>query len=114
MGVDPCGIHVPDFNALAREGYFLELAATTPAAACAQVEDYFRQTWIDVALVIGTEATFSYIGDWALRAKRSGSLLVEINPSPTVLTPFTDVRLEGKAGEILKEVGKGLSFNRAR
>ncbi|HXH48302.1 MAG TPA: NAD-dependent protein deacylase [Terriglobia bacterium] len=82
-----------------------------PATACAQVEDYFHKSWIDVALVIGTEATFSYIGDWALRAKRSGALLVEINPSPTVLTQYVDVKLEGKAGEILQEVKKGLSLN---
>lgn len=79
-----------------------------PPSACALVEDYFHRSWIDVALVIGTEATFSYICDWALRAKRSGALLVEINPSPTVLTQFVDVKLQGKAGQILEELKKGL------
>jgi NAD-dependent protein deacetylase/lipoamidase len=82
-----------------------------PPVACAQVEDYFHKSWIDVALVIGTEASFSYIGDWALRAKRSGALLVEINPNPTVLTQYVDVKLQGKAGQILEEVEKGLSRN---
>jgi NAD-dependent deacetylase len=84
-----------------------------PPVACAQVEDYFHQSWIDVALVIGTEATFSYIHDWALRAKRSGAMLVEINPKPTDLTSYVDVRLQGKAGQILQEVEKGLSLKRS-
>ena len=81
-----------------------------PPDACAHIDDYLRHTRIDVALVIGTEATFGYIGDWALRAKRLGALLVEINPNPTVLSPSADVRLQGKAGEILAEVKRGLSL----
>lgn len=84
------------------------IGESLPAASCAQVDDYFRESWIDVALVIGTEATFSYIGDWALRAKRSGALLVEINPNPTVLTPYVDVKLQGRAGAILGEIKKRL------
>lgn len=81
-----------------------------PPAACAQIEDYFGHTKIDVALVVGTEATFDYIQEWALRAKRSGALLVEINPGETVLTPQVDVRLQGKAGDILGEIQTPLSF----
>ena len=87
------------------------IGESLPAASRAQVEDYFHESWIDVALVIGTEATFSYIGDWALRAKRSGALLVEINPNPTVLTSYVDVKLQGKAGEILGEINKRLSLD---
>lgn len=82
-----------------------------PPDASAHVDDYLRHTHIDVALVIGTEATFGYIGDWALRANRSEALLVEINPNPTVLSPYADVRLQGKAGEILEEVKKGLPLD---
>jgi NAD-dependent deacetylase len=84
------------------------IGESLPAASCAQVDDYFHESWIDVALVIGTEATFSYIGDWAPRAKRSGALLVEINPNPTVLTPYVDVKLQEKAGAILGEINKRL------
>ena len=82
-----------------------------PADACAQIEEYFSKIVIDVALVVGTEATFDYIQNWALRAKRSGALLVEINPSRTVLTPHVDVQLEGKAGEILGEIQERLCTN---
>jgi NAD-dependent deacetylase len=79
-----------------------------PSAACEEIENYLRHTKIDVVLVIGTEVTFDYIQDWALRAKRSGALLVEINPTETRLTPYVDVRLEGKAGEILQEIVKSV------
>lgn len=55
----------------------------------------------DLVLSVGTEATFDYIRAWALRAKAQGSLLVEVNPRITALTPDVDVRIEGKAGEVL-------------
>jgi NAD-dependent deacetylase len=82
-----------------------------PPDACARVDDYLHQTRVDVALVIGTEAIFGYISDWALRAKRSGALLVEINPNATVLSQYVDVKLPGKAGQILEVVEKTLSLN---
>jgi len=82
-----------------------------PPAACAQIDEYFNKTKIDVALVVGTEATFEYIRDWALSAKHSGALLVEINPNLTVLSPYADVRLQGKAGEILGEMQRQLSLS---
>jgi len=80
-----------------------------PRAACAEIESYFLRTRIDVALVIGTEATFDYIRDWALRAKDSGALLVEINPTETAMTAHADVRLRGKAGELLAAIERSLS-----
>jgi NAD-dependent deacetylase len=80
-----------------------------PPDACAEIEDYFRHTKVEVVLVVGTEATFDYIREWALRAKRSGALVVEINPGETVLSRQVDVRLQGKAGEILGEIHGYLS-----
>lgn len=56
---------------------------------------------VDVALVIGTEATFPYIRTFAAAARRAGGLLVEVNPSQTVLSDRVDVRLEGAAGAVL-------------
>jgi NAD-dependent deacetylase len=61
----------------------------------------------DVVLVVGTEATFDYIRDWALRAKARGALLVEINPRITALTAQADARIEGKAGEVLDAILPG-------
>jgi NAD-dependent deacetylase len=58
----------------------------------------------NVVLVVGTEATFDYIRDWALRAKALGDLLVEVNPLCTALTPHADGRFEGNAGEVLDAI----------
>jgi NAD-dependent deacetylase len=59
---------------------------------------------VDVALVVGTEASFPYILEWAHRAREGGALLVEVNPVATSLTPFADLHLQGPAGEVLPEV----------
>jgi len=58
----------------------------------------------DVVLVVGTEATFGYIRDWARHARSGGALLVEVNPRATELTPDVDGRLEGTAAEILPSI----------
>lgn len=55
----------------------------------------------DVALVIGTEATFDYIREWARRARAGGAQLIEMNPKETALTPFVDSRLAQPTGEAL-------------
>lgn len=62
----------------------------------------FIEDGVDVALVIGTEASFVYIQGLALAARRAGALLVEVNPSRTVLSDAVDVRLEGAAGPVLE------------
>lgn len=69
----------------------------------ARVDAWLNEPF-DVALVVGTEATFDYIREWALRAKARGALLVEVNPRVTELTPDVDVRFEGTAGEVLDAV----------
>jgi NAD-dependent deacetylase len=61
----------------------------------------------DIAFVVGTEAVFGYIQEWALRAKRAGALLVEVNPALTVLSAYADVRLEGPAGQSLVSLSAG-------
>lgn len=86
--------------------WFNEMLPTAPVR---QVEQYLHQTRIDVAFVIGTEATFYYIREWAVRAKGMGALLVEINPRRTPLTPYANVWLRQKAGEVLEEIRKALS-----
>jgi NAD-dependent deacetylase len=61
----------------------------------------FLDDGVDVTFVVGTEAIFGYIQGIALAARRSGALLVEVNPSQTVLSDRVDVRLAGAAGEML-------------
>jgi NAD-dependent deacetylase len=56
---------------------------------------------VDLAFVIGTEATFGYIQGIALAARQAGALLVEVNPATTPLSHVADVRLQGPAGTIL-------------
>lgn len=75
-----------------------------PVDALAEIDGYFSQGTVDVALVIGTYSTFGYIQGWALEAKRRGALLVEVNPDETPLSPSADVNLRGRAGELLEEV----------
>jgi NAD-dependent deacetylase len=71
------------------------------------IHRYFLEARIDLCLVIGTEATFGYILQWALQARDSGALLVDVNPSDTGMSSLVDVHLEGKAGEILPELVEG-------
>lgn len=70
-----------------------------PAAPIRRIES-FLAGGVDLAFVIGTEASFGYIQGFA-RAARETGLLVEVNPSRTVLSDAVDVRLEGPAGEVL-------------
>ena len=56
---------------------------------------------VDVAFVIGTEASFGYIQGFARAARRAGALLVEVNPSETVLSGVVDARLAEPAGRVL-------------
>jgi NAD-dependent deacetylase len=56
---------------------------------------------IDLCFVVGTEATFGYIVQWALQAREAGAMVVDINPLDTGLGSLVDVHLQGKAGEVL-------------
>ena len=75
-----------------------------PAAEIARVEAELARPF-DLVLVVGTEAVFGYIQDWALRAKQRGAFLVEVNPGETVLSAAADARLAGAAGECLPQLG---------
>jgi NAD-dependent deacetylase len=91
-----------DCGALLRPAvvWFGEMLPTGPLERI----DRFIQDGVDVALVVGTEATFGYIQAFALAARRAGALLVEVNPGRTALSDAVDVRIEGTAGEVLPEL----------
>lgn len=55
----------------------------------------------EVVLVVGTSASFPYIREPVLRTRQAGGLTVEINPERTGLSQVVDVRLEGKALDVL-------------
>ncbi len=58
----------------------------------------------DVFFSIGTSAVVYPAASLPLLAKRSGALLVEINPDPTPLTDQADWFLQGPSGAILPEI----------
>lgn len=74
-----------------------------PVGPIRRVEAFLART-PDLAFVIGTEASFGYIQAIARAAREAGALLVEVNPSRTVLSGDVDVRLAGPAGEVLPDL----------
>lgn len=74
---------------------------------CALVDRFIEQESPDIALVIGTEASFGYIVSWAMECRRGGALVVEINPGETDFSSVADIALRGASGEILPQLVKG-------
>jgi len=52
------------------------------------VENYLAGGPCDLVIVIGTTALFSYIVDWAVRARGENGELIEINPEETPLSKY--------------------------
>jgi NAD-dependent deacetylase len=59
-----------------------------PWSELQRIETYLDHGPCDVVIVAGTTATFGYIVDWALRGKRDGGQLIEVNPEETPLSRF--------------------------
>jgi NAD-dependent deacetylase len=72
-----------------------------PREPVARIVHYLLEGGIDLCLVVGTEATFGYIVQWALQAREAGAMVVDVNPRDTGLGSAVDVHLQGKAGEVL-------------
>lgn len=77
-----------------------------PPAVLDAIEAYYETRRPQVVLVIGTEATFDYIRDFALRGKRMGATLIEVNPSSTSLTEIADYSIRENAGPALARLTK--------
>lgn len=75
-----------------------------PAEPLERIDRFIRSGAVDSVLAVGTMAVFPYIVAWALLAQRLGACLVEINPEPTDLSHAADIRLIGKAGDLLPQV----------
>lgn len=58
------------------------------------------KTGCDLVLVVGTMASFPYIARWIAAAGAKG-LVVEINPDDTLVSDLADIRLRGKAEQVL-------------
>jgi NAD-dependent deacetylase len=66
----------------------------------------------EVMLSIGTSSLVHPAAGLPLLAKQRGALLVEVNPSPTPLTPHADYVLSGPAGQLLPQLLRELQVNR--
>ncbi len=63
----------------------------------------------DVCLIIGSTGEVAPASYVPQVAKQNGAFIIEINPGPSLFTKaVTDLHLIGKAGEILRELGKYL------
>jgi NAD-dependent deacetylase len=72
-----------------------------PRQPVEQIIHYLLEGRIDLCLIVGTEASFGYIVQWALQAREAGAIVVDVNPRDTGLGSVVDVHLQGKAGDIL-------------
>ncbi|MDY6989189.1 MAG: NAD-dependent deacylase [Thermodesulfobacteriota bacterium] len=61
-----------------------------------------------VMLVVGTSGNVQPAASFGLLAKKAGAFVVEVNRSKTPQSPFFDLSLEGKAGEILPSLVESL------
>ncbi|MBN2466239.1 NAD-dependent deacylase [candidate division WOR-3 bacterium] len=75
-----------------------------PRQPVERILHYLLEGGIDLCLVIGTEATFGYIVQWALQAREAGAMVVDVNPRDTGLGSIVDVHLRGKAGDVLPKL----------
>ena len=98
----------PECGGLLRPGAVL-FGEMLPADKVAQLYEEFHRRTPDLVLAAGTTALFPYIADPVLVARRGGSLTVEINPEPTVLSQAVDFWLEGRAGDYLPRIAEALA-----
>jgi NAD-dependent deacetylase len=63
----------------------------------------------EVCLIVGSTGEVAPASDVPLTASRNGAFIIEINPESSLFTnSVTDLHLEGRAGEVLMEIGKML------
>ncbi len=65
----------------------------------------------DLVFSIGTTSVFPYIAEPVLDARRRGGITVEINPGPTEVTPFVDIKLASGAAETLQVIWEAYQSN---
>jgi NAD-dependent deacetylase len=69
-----------------------------------QVQAFAAAESADVFFTVGTSALVQPAASLPIVARERGAFVVEINPTPTAITPFVDSHLEGQAGFILPKI----------
>jgi len=62
----------------------------------------------DVMIVAGTSSVVYPAASFAAYAKQAGASIIEVNLEPTPLTSLADISIQGKAGEILPQIARGV------
>ncbi len=66
----------------------------------------------DVMLVVGTSGLVQPAASLPFLAKRSGAVIVEVNPNPSTITRMADLWLQGPSGEVLPQVVRAIRDQR--
>ncbi len=93
--------HCPGCGGLVRPAV-VWFGEALPADVMKSAEEAAKQC--DVCFVVGTSAVVYPAAYIPFTAKSSGAFVVEVNIQPTEFTPYANLSLTGKAGEILPEV----------
>ena len=62
----------------------------------------------DVCLVVGTSGVVYPAAQLPAEAKRAGAIIIEVNPVESAITPYADLWLGAKAGELLPRLVEAL------
>lgn len=93
----------PKCSALMRPGV-VWFGEQLPWSELQRVENFLDRGACDLVVVAGTTATFGYILDWALRAKRDSGELLEVNPEETPLSRFSTKHVRESAAVALPRI----------
>ena len=74
-----------------------------PEDAIGRLYDQVRQGF-EVVVAVGTTASFPYIVEPLLQARKNGGFTVEINPQQTEVSRWVDVRLTAGASDVLPQL----------
>jgi len=94
----------PDCGGIVRPGVVL-FGESLPQDRC-EILMCEWQKGFDIVFSVGTTSVFPYIAQPVMEAKRRGIPAVEINPGETGVSHIVDIKIKGKAAEILDEIWK--------
>jgi NAD-dependent deacetylase len=74
---------------------------TLPQDELECIDRFLDNEAIELCLVIGTSALFSYIVNFAFVVNRQGGMVIEVNPEPSLPSGCVDIIVREKAGDFL-------------
>jgi NAD-dependent deacetylase len=80
-----------------------------PPAALERASNLSRTC--DVMLVVGTSGIVTPVANMPYYARRSGAMVIEVNPNTTPITDFATLHLAGPSGEVLPRIVSAVAQN---